>query len=307
MKNINEQFIKSIKFSYQENNKEINYEEFIFNGIPIPKDIEFKDIKSFSFNASWKIENMNLNINDIKYRIEIKEKDKNFKQICEGNNMNFTVDNLVPNTNYEIRICSVIKENKGEWTEIQKIKTKELSSVILEESPKKEEFIKKLKEWTEFKNMELIYRATRDGGDNINFHKKCDNQGQTLVLCKNDKGNIFGGYVAISWTSNNSGYNSASGSFLFTLTNIHNIDPTKFQSYNNSNHVYHGTNKGPTFGNGCDLWFYMNFLNNNNCQTGFPTTYQDNIGKGKSIFTGDLNNNNINIKLIEMEVFTISK
>ena len=61
MKNINGQFIKSIKFSYQENNKELNYEEFIFNGIPIPKDIEFKEIKSFSFNVSWKVENINLN------------------------------------------------------------------------------------------------------------------------------------------------------------------------------------------------------------------------------------------------------
>ena len=45
--------------------------------------------------------------------------------------------------------------------------------------------------------MELIYRGTEDGGDNINFHKKCDNQGPTIILCKNDKGNIFGGYASI--------------------------------------------------------------------------------------------------------------
>ena len=54
--------------------------------------------------------------------------------------------------------------------------------------------------------MELKQRGTRDGGDNNNFHNKCDNQGPTLILCKNDKGNIFGGNASISWTKNNYDY-----------------------------------------------------------------------------------------------------
>ena len=76
--------------------------------------------------------------------------------------------------------------------------------------------------------MELLYRGTRDGSDSNIFHDKCDNQGPTICLIKNDKGNIFGGYASISWTSDNGSYKSANGSFLFTLTNIHETDPTKY-------------------------------------------------------------------------------
>ena len=54
--------------------------------------------------------------------------------------------------------------------------------------------------------MELLYRGTRDGsGANI-FHNKCDNQGPTITLCKNDRGNIFGGYSSISWASGGGNY-----------------------------------------------------------------------------------------------------
>ena len=48
---------------------------------------------------------------------------------------------------------------------------------------------------------EKLYRATRDGSDSNIFHNKCDNQGPTICLCKNDKGSIFGGYISSSWTS----------------------------------------------------------------------------------------------------------
>ena len=41
--------IKSIKFKYEENN--IKYEEYYFNGIPIPKNIEIKDISYNSINS----------------------------------------------------------------------------------------------------------------------------------------------------------------------------------------------------------------------------------------------------------------
>ena len=77
--------------------------------------------------------------------------------------------------------------------------------------------------------MELLYRATRDGMTGQCFHNKCDNKGETICLYKNEKGNIFGGYASIPWTNDGS-YHSAPDSFLFTLTNIHNIEPTKFFS-----------------------------------------------------------------------------
>ena len=87
--------------------------------------------------------------------------------------------------------------------------------------------------------MELIYRGTRDGSGASIFHNKCDNQGPTICLFKNEKDNIFGAYASISWASNNTN-NYANGSFLFTLTNIHGAAQTKFPNTQNSNYaVYH--------------------------------------------------------------------
>ena len=86
--------------------------------------------------------------------------------------------------------------------------------------------------------MELIFRGTRDGMTNTAFHNKCDNKGETITLIKNEKGNLFGGYASISWTGNNN-YYSAPESFLFTLSNVYNTEPTKFPSKNDQKEVKH--------------------------------------------------------------------
>ena len=153
--------------------------------------------------------------------------------------------------------------------------------------------------------MELLYRGTRDGSGSDVFHNKCDNKGPTIILCKNEKDNIFGGYSSISWTTN-TGYKSANGSFLFTLTNIHNTLPTKFPNTQNENYaVYHNSGYGPTFGNGYDLHISDDYLNNNNSCSYLCNdySYPDILGKGYSIFTSDLNNHNFKLK--EVEIFKI--
>ena len=136
------------------------------------------------------------------------------------------------------------------------------------------------------------------------FHNKCKNQGPTISLFKNDKGYIFGGYASTDWTSCNN-YKSAPDCFIFTLTNIHGTEPTKFPNSNTSCSIYDGSSYGPTFGSGHDI--YTLYSSNNSSGSGFPNSYQDILGKGKSIFTGDLNNNNNNFKLKEIEVFKIFK
>ena len=45
--------------------------------------------------------------------------------------------------------------------------------------------------------------------------------------------------------------------------------------------------------------------NNSNCYSYFPKAFEDNLGKGKSIYTGDFNNNNEYIKMNEIEIFKI--
>jgi len=155
--------------------------------------------------------------------------------------------------------------------------------------------------------MELLYRGIRDGMTNTEFHNKCDNKGETVTLIKNEKGNIFGGYTSISWTSPSSyKYYSASESFIFTLNNIYNTEPTKFPSKNDKKEVKHDSGYGPIFGNGNDLGVHGDILKDGGWSW-FPNTYPDILDKGKSIFTGDSNNSNAKFKIKEIEVFKIFK
>ena len=310
MKDLFQELMKNLKITFIEDQNTIKYEEYYFNGIPIPKDIEFKEIESTSFKICWKIDDIitkNIDKNELKFRIEIRKENSNDKyiQYNSENNTNYLINNLEKMTNYEVRICSIYKDVTGNWTQLFKIKTS-IDSVILNESEKKEEFLNKLCEWSGYNKMELLYRGTRDGSESNVFHNKCDNQGPTICLIKNDKGNIFGGYASISWSSDSGQYKSANDSFLFTLTNIHNTNPIKFPNTNSSYSVYHGSDYGPIFGGGHDLYIYNNYLTRGS-STNIGHSYQDTSGKGRSIFTGDANNNNQQIKIKELEVFKLYK
>ena len=306
--NLNSQLMQNIKFSFEENQNKIKFEEYFFNGVPIPENIEIKDIKASSCNISWDIKQLNIinfDLNKIKYKIEIKKENEKFEKIYEGNQKQYLINNLTANTNYEIRICSIYGDKSGTWSKIQKIKTPIFESNILEETNKQDEFVKKLLEWTGGKNMELIFRGTRDGMSNKAFYDKCSNKGPTITLIKNEKGNIFGGYSSISWilVQGDKDY-SAPDSFIFTLTNIFNIEPTKFPSKNDQHEIRCYPNNGPMFGNGTDIGVYAN-ISKDGGWTGLGNTFPDILGKGNSIFTGDPNNNTFKIK--EIEVFKLIK
>ena len=105
--------------------------------------------------------------------------------------------------------------------------------------------------------MELIYRASKDGGTSNDFHNKCDNKGPTICLYKNEKGNIFGGYAPISWDKNVGYYRSAPDSFIYILTNIHNTQPTKFPNSNQNYSLWYNT----IFGGGYDRCINSDFMN----------------------------------------------
>jgi hypothetical protein len=230
---------------------------------------------------------------------------KNFVEVYNGVNNNCFIDNLLQNTNYEFKICSNYKEFISPWTEIQRFKTNNLYSIILKDLSKNNEYIKKLHEWTKSKKMELIYRATRDGTTPQKFHEFCDNKGPTIILFKNEKGNVFGGYASISW-SNSGNYKSAPDSFIFTLTNIHNTEPTQFLSKNDNQELKFSTSYGPWFGAGRDIGIDGDFTQKDS-YTSFPFSYLDKLGKGRSVFTGDINNNNQYFKIKEIEAFKICK
>ena len=312
-KEIQKQILKpmrNVKISYNENEEIFKYEEYYFNGIKYPKMIKLEDISMHNLKISWKYEEkdnpIKIDLKKIKFRVEIRNENpnENFIQAYEGNNSNCSLDNLNIGTNYEIRICSIYEDSMSTWCPIQKFATLNIDSEILLESKREKEFSDKILEWTGYKNMELIYRGTRDGTTSKKFHEKCDNQGPTICLYKNEKGYIFGGYASVSWSTTKNGYYKAPDCFHFTLTNIHNIKPTKFNSKDSSDIVYHGSDHGPHFGG--DIKIFEDF-NQSEAKSQFPDDYEDCLGKGKSIFTGDLNNDNGYFKVKEIEVFKMSK
>ena len=305
------ELIKNIKIFYEEDKNNIKFEEYFFNGISTPCNIESKDINLNNINLSWDLGNINLTNfekDQIKFRVEIRKynikKSENFIQGYEGKSNNCILDNLNKNTHYEIRICCVDNDLIGPWSKVYKFKTSFIDSIILKESKKENEFSQKIFEWCGYKDMELIYRGTRDGPSSNIFHSKCDNQGPTLCLYKNDKNNIFGGFCSISWT-NSGEYQSAPDSFIFTLTNIHNIEPTIFILKDVDKAVYHSNKEGPTFGYG-EIGISKDFKNTVSWSY-FPHSFQDSTGKGRSIITGNLNNNSNELWIKEIEVFKIIK
>ena len=73
-----QQLMKNLNITFNDNN--IKYDEYYFNGLPIPKDIEFNDKNSNDIKISWKIDDINIINMDykrLKYRLEIKKEKKN--------------------------------------------------------------------------------------------------------------------------------------------------------------------------------------------------------------------------------------
>ena len=309
MDNLFKPLIKNMNMTFLENENKIKYDDYYFSGIQIPKDIEFKNIDNNSAEVFWKIDEIkieNINNNEIKFRIEIKKDivEDEFISVYEGKNKNYKISNLEKNKNYQIRINCFFNNLNGNWSDIVKFKTndKTVNSIILKESGRQDEFLQKIYEWCGYKNMELLYRGTKDGATANIFHEKCDNQGPTICLYKNNKGNIFGGYASISWENSGSG-KPAPGSFLFSLTNIYTTQPTKFNLKADKVGVYHHAREGPVFGSN-DIYIDYNFLEKSNI-TDFPDNFEDKLLKGKSIFTGNPNNNNSKLDIKEIEVFKL--
>ena len=180
-----QELISSLKFSFQEKESTIKYEPYYFNGIPIPYDIEYKENIYINYNEidlSWKLDNKNMNMdkNKIIFKVEIRKENEEFEKVYEGENSNCLIKNLNNNTNYEIHICSNFNGINGFWSNIKKIKT-DIDSNILLNCPKKKEFIEKIYNWSNCKNMQLLYRGTKDGMYSKNFHEKCDNKGATIT------------------------------------------------------------------------------------------------------------------------------
>ena len=156
--------------------------------------------------------------------------------------------------------------------------------------------------YKKLKEIKLLYRGSRDGFKAVNFHEKCNNKGETLVIIKSNDDYIFGGYTEINWDNttwngkvgekNNARRDGNGNEFVFTLKNPHNISPSKFNMRNEwLNHsICCDVNLGPIFGcndirieNECNIrknsFSFYDFQPGEYC-------FNDTTGKKRLLFTG---------------------
>ena len=119
-----------------------------------------------------------------------------------NNKLNNEIKNLkVENNKMKLKIeeynkvINNLKENKKLLDKSIIIKCDEKDMLYKEIENKMNKPIKEIKK---------LYQATIDGGDSINFHSKCDNVPNTLILIKSEDNRRFGGFTPISWKSEGS-------------------------------------------------------------------------------------------------------
>ena len=150
------------------------------------------------------------------------------------------------------------------------------------------------------KEIKKLYQATKDGGDPINFHLKCDNIPNTLVLIKSEGNRRFGGFTPIPWKSEE-GYvykqDSENKTFVFSLDN----KKIYYLKDINQDAIYHDNNSGPCFGRGRDIAIDRNPLVEYTLYTYQSSSYDY---KGDSNALSEYESPN-KLKALEYEVFQI--
>eukprot|EP01112_Ceratiomyxa_fruticulosa_P010048 TRINITY_DN2638_c0_g1_i1.p1 TRINITY_DN2638_c0_g1~~TRINITY_DN2638_c0_g1_i1.p1 ORF type:complete len:350 (-),score=60.55 TRINITY_DN2638_c0_g1_i1:258-1307(-) len=168
------------------------------------------------------------------------------------------------------------------------------TSILPEDKP---EYSDQLNEWAGCESdqkWKLIYKGSKDGFQASVFHSKCDDQCSTYTLIKSGA-NIFGGYTPLPWATpdlpdGKGKYGNSRTSFLFSLVNPFNLEPSKHLIIDNNNSVYHRKDLVATFGNGdIHLKSHSNIdeINGNTFKSYENETGHEHLFTGKELFKVD--------------------
>ena len=176
------------------------------------------------------------------------------KNIKEFNDINEIIKKSIFNKSKKIRYNINEEQTNDLINKIQslgKIISDEDESVIMKKNEFnliylaiENRFNKKVKE------IKKLYQATIDGDDAINFHSKCDNIPNTLVIIKSAGNRRFGGFTSMTWSSpTNYEYKNDPYAFVFSL------DKQQIYKINNGTKaILNNKDFGPCFGYGCDIF-----------------------------------------------------
>jgi hypothetical protein len=149
----------------------------------------------------------------------------------------------------------------------------------------------------------LIYRATQDGFKASQFHSKCDDKSNTLVIIKSENDNIFGGYTEQSWSGRY--HKNDQNAFIFSLINKLN-KPLKMKCIDLKTAIYCQNSLGPNFGS-----YDFEINNDSNINTDSNSNlgdsykhpdYEKDSNEAKSFLAGSHK-----FKVSEIEVYKIIK
>ena len=144
--------------------------------------------------------------------------------------------------------------------------------------------------------MELLYRATKDGGSSLIFHQKCDDISPTLTVIKTNTGKIFGGYTTQSWNGNNV-YKKDNEAFCFDLckAKIYKIKKGCDAIYCHKNNISNFAGKS---------WFFIHI--DSNCLNSDSNSCQINDSNYEGMEKDyEINDGNAFFKINELEVYKI--
>ncbi len=115
----------------------------------------------------------------------------------------------------------------------------------------------------------LIYRASRDGFEASSFHSKCDNISNTVTIIKTTSDSVFGGFTSASWSSYN-GYDA--NAFIFSLRRSGSANKERLKVTNPDYALFSDNSYGPTFGSDIYVTDYSN--QNNYSYSYLGSSYQ---------------------------------
>ncbi len=193
-------------------------------------------VKEIIFNLKQKEKNIEEKVNELYKIIEIQQ-------------------NEINNLKNEVKELKQINENRDKKEkEKEKLSYLQNNSTIIKNDPEKE---KAIRNWInpnikilEFK---LLFKMSKDGYNCSDFHRCCDNEGETLLLFETDKNYKFGAYTPLNWVTPASGEvndPNDNKTFLFSLNQM-----KKFTKIQGKSTLTARSQKdyGPLFGGGTDL------------------------------------------------------
>ena len=143
--------------------------------------------------------------------------------------------------------------------------------------------IERLKNNNKYKNkkisLNLLFRASRDGGLASDFHRKCDGKVLVLVFIRTTEGEIFGGYTKEGYRSREKPTQD-NNAFVFSF-----LKKKIYNSKKGENTVYDYKSNGPSFS--CGIYIYNKMLEDGGHTCSISISCFEGVTKDYEINNGD--------------------